>query len=137
MAEALFKDILEERKEPGEEFIVSSAGIYAYEGDSASSEAMDVMRIEFGIDISSHRARVLDDRDIKESFIILVMTKHHREMILDIYPEAADKVYTLKEFAESESDSPDVSDPFGMDYEVYKDCASEIEELLLKIADKV
>ncbi|HBR01955.1 MAG TPA: low molecular weight protein arginine phosphatase [Ruminiclostridium sp.] len=137
MAEALFKDILKERDGLGAEFSVFSAGIYAYEGDPAAYEAIDAMKEEFGIDISSHRARVLDDQDIREAYIILVMTRHHREMILELYPEAADKVYTLKEYAGEEGGDPDICDPFGGDYEVYKGCSSEIEAMLLNAADRL
>lgn len=137
MAEALFRELLEERDDLKEELSVTSAGIYPYEGDPANYEAVEVMKQEFGIDISSHRARILDDSDMKDAYLILVMTVHHREMILDIYPEAADRVYTLKDFAEEDEESPDVCDPYGNGYKVYKDCASEIEALLLNIIDKI
>lgn len=137
MAEALFKNLIQERDDLNEEISVSSAGVYAYEGDPASTEARKTMKEEFGVDISAHRAKVLDDRDIRESYLVLTMTAHHRKMILEIYPEAADKVYTLKNFAQAEGESPDVCDPFGQDYETYKDCACEIEALLLDILDKI
>lgn len=136
MAEALFRDLLKEHN-LHKNFVVGSAGIYAFENDPASHEAIEVMKEEYGIDISSHRARVLFDTDIKESWLILTMTENHRRMILDIYPEAADKVYTLKNYAEADDENPDVCDPFGMDYDTYNHCAGEIEGLLLKIMDKI
>jgi len=136
MAEALFKKLLKERN-LHKNFEVGSAGVYAFEHDPASYEAISVMQEEYGTDISSHRARVLTDTDIKENWLILTMTEHHREMILDIYPEGADKVFTIKEYAGADDENPDISDPFGMDYDTYKYCAEEIEGLLLKIIDKL
>jgi len=135
MAEALFNSLLDQRDKRDIE--VSSAGIYAFENDPASHEAIEVLRNEYGIDITSHRARVLDTDDIRSAWLILTMTEDHRRMILDIWPEAADKVFTLKDYAEIRDNGSGISDPFGGDYEVYKQCASEIEEALMHIADKI
>ena len=136
MTEALFGRLIKERGLDSE-FTFKSAGVYAFENDPATGEAIEVMKEEYGIDISSHRAAVLDHDDIMDAWLILVMTRRHRQMILDIYPQAADKVYTLKDFAEVNDNNPDVCDPFGMDYNVYKRCAGEIEELIIKIMDKL
>jgi len=135
IAEALFRSMLEE-KGLEDEISVSSAGIYAFEGDEASSHAIDVMQNEYGIDLTRHRARVLYDDDIKEANLILVMTKHHKEMIADVYPEAVSKVHLLKEYVGLVDDT-DVSDPFGQDYDTYKRCARELEDLLLDVIDKI
>lgn len=136
MAEALFKNLLEERDDLGRKFVVSSAGVYAFEGDPATHEAIAALREDFDIDITSHRARVLDDRDIREAWLILTMTAHHKEMILELYPQAADKAYTLRDYAEA-ADGHDISDPYGRDLATYKKCAGEIESLLMDIADKL
>lgn len=137
MAEALFRNLLDLRIDLKEDFSVTSAGVYAYAGDPASSEAIRTMKEHFGINLASHRAKVLDDKDIREAWLILTMTQHHKEMILDIYPEASDKLYTLKEYAEYEGDCPDVCDPFGQDIKIYEQCAYEIEGLLQDILEKI
>lgn len=80
---------------------------------------------------------MLDFDDIMDAWLILVMTERHRNMILDVFPQAADKLFTLKSFAEVDDENPDISDPFGMDYEVYKNCAAEIETLLNRIIAKL
>lgn len=134
MAGALFTNLARQRDNSDVEAM--SAGVYAYEGDPASSMAVSVLMDEFGIDISSHRSKVLDIDDIRQAWLILVMTGRHKKMILDIYPEAADKIYTLGQYAELGGD-PDISDPYGGDYDVYKDCAYEIESALMNIMDKV
>ncbi len=135
MAEAIFQSLIEGREDLKKELLVSSAGIYAFEGDPASLEAIEVMQEEFDTNLRSHRARVLDEKDIREAYLILTMTGHHREMILELYPEAADKVYTLKGFAQEGKDG-DIPDPYGQDFDTYKECAYEIESLLLDILDK-
>lgn len=134
MAEALFMNLLE--NEEGNGFSVSSAGIYAYEGDPANTMAVDVLKNEFGINLSSHRSRILDIDDVRQAWLILVMTEHHKNMILNVYPESADKIYTLKDYAQMEGD-PDISDPYGGDYDMYKECAYEIESVLMNLMDKV
>ena len=92
MAEAIFNSLLEQRED--NDILVSSAGIYAFENDPASAMTVEVLKNEYGIDISSHRAKVLDADDIRNAWLILAMTEDHKRMILDIYPEAADKLYT-------------------------------------------
>ena len=134
MAEAIFKDIITE-KGMEEEFEVYSAGD-AFENDPASHQAIEVMKKEFNINLKNHRAKVLDGTDVERADLILTMTRHHRDMIIDIYPEAADKVHVLKEFAGLEEEL-DVIDPFGQDYDVYKSCAYEIEELLLEVLKRL
>ncbi len=135
MAEALFNHILVDRAELRNHLEGASAGIYAFEGDPASPEAIEIMAKEFGINLKTHRARVLDIQDIRESWLILTMTQHHREMILDIYPEAADKVFTLKDFTQGEAS--DITDPFGLDEKVYKNCSYDIEACLLDLFEKL
>lgn len=135
MAEALCKSLLK-KKGLASEYECSSAGVYAFEGDGASYEAISVLK-ERGMDISKHYARTLDFDMIRNSYIILAMTKDHKRMILDVFPEAADKLYTLKEYAEYDRDHWDTSDPFGFDEKVYSACMSEIEEAIFKILDKL
>jgi len=135
MAEALFRSILEAEGYDNE-YECSSAGVYAFEGDSSTVEAIEAMK-KYGLDISKHYARILDYEMIQNAYIILTMTKDHKRMILDVYPEAADKVFTLKEFAGYTEDDWDISDPFGFDVDVYEACAEEIETVLLKILDRL
>lgn len=138
MAAALFEDILNDRKGngAGEAVVVQSAGLYAYGGDPASAQAREVMAKEYKLDLTNHRATVLDDSHIRDTYLLLTMTRHHKEMLLDIYPEAADRVFTLKEFAEIGTDG-DISDPYGQDYDAYRNCALEMEELLTEVIDKL
>lgn len=135
MAEALCKRILKKRGLT-DEYDCLSAGVYAFEGDSASYEAISVLK-KNDLDISGHYARTLDFDMIRNSYIILTMTRDHKRMILDVFPEAADKLYTLKEFAEYDRNDWDISDPFGLDENAYFACMSEIENAIFKILDRL
>lgn len=135
MAEVLFRKMLQEEGYE-DEYSCSSAGVYAYEGDGASLEAIQAVK-NYDLDLSKHCAKTLDDESIQRVFIILTMTKDHKRMILDVFPEAEDKVFTLKEFADYEEKDWDISDPFGQDIKVYEDSLNEIETVLYKIMDKL
>lgn len=135
MAEALFNSILE-AEGYDKEYTCTSAGVYAFEGDNAAYEAIQAMN-NYGLDISKHYARVLTYEMIQKAYIVLTMTRDHKRMILDVYPEAADKVFTLKEYAGYTKDDWDISDPYGFNEEVYEACAEELETVLLKILDRL
>ncbi len=135
MAEALFSRILNEEGY-ADGYSCSSAGIYAFEGDPASVEARNVIR-EYGLDLTEHYARVLDDKAIRNAYLLLTMTGDHKRMILEVYPEAADKVFTLKEYAGYKRGNWDIRDPFGYDEKVYRACVQELEAVLHKILDKL
>jgi len=135
MAEALFQRILVKTGRDNE-YSCCSAGVYAYEGDPASAEARKVIE-KYGLNLSGHAARILADEAIREAFLILTMTGNHKRMLLDVYPGAADKAFTLKEFAGFDSNRWDIQDPFGQDISVYQACAEELEAALHKIMDKL
>ena len=78
----------------------SSAGMFAHEGLPASENAVLAVR-ELGGALSAHRARQLP---------------------LERFPQAADKIYTLS--------GRDVGDPFGGDLTVYRASAAAIDEAI-------
>ncbi len=135
MAEALFRKIIEDEGYK-EEYTCSSAGVYAFAGDSASREAISALR-HYNMDISGHCSRTLSYDMIRDAYIILTMTRDHKRMVVEVYPEALDKIFTLKEYAEYDGNDWDIPDPFGFDEEVYSVCVQELETILIKILDKL
>ncbi len=109
---------------------VSSAGLSAADGDTASENAQKVMS-ERGIDLSGHRARVLRGEMLEEADLVLTMSCLHRNIIRSLTPQYADKVYALCEYAGL--GEIDVADPFGGSPEQYRFCADQIEDALKKI----
>ncbi len=133
MAEGIFKAALEDDSELKNKYTCSSVGIAAFPGDSASRNAIDVLRNEWNIDISSHRSSRASSYLVDDAYLILTMTRNHKRAILAYFPGANGKVYTLKEFAKNKNDyimqnNIDICDPYGMDLETYRQCALEIKQ---------
>jgi protein-tyrosine-phosphatase len=112
---------------------VLSAGLYAGRETPASSGAQ-AAAAKRGLDLMAHRSRQLLPEYVQAANLVLTMTQSHKAAVTALAPEAADKVYTLAEYAGEQDDVPD---PFGCSWEVYEACATAIERLLDRIWDKI
>ena len=147
MAEAFMKAALDSDSELSNKYTASSAGISVFDGDTASPQAIEVMKDLWGIDLSSHRSKTLTEADINEYHLILTMTRSHKGFLVSMYPKAKDKIFTLKEFAldidnsnSSGSEynySLDITDPYGKSVQVYKRSAEEIKYIIDKLLKKL
>ncbi|WP_018248208.1 arsenate reductase/protein-tyrosine-phosphatase family protein [Orenia marismortui] len=134
MAEALLKDLLVDAGKEGYE--VKSAGISAFKGGSAASQAIEVMK-DSDIDLTTHQTTPLTKNLVKEADIILTMTQRHKLYVLDQYPEFRAKVYTLKEYSSRAEDIQAETDQIEEIYKIIdrkrnnfiSDHQEEIEEL--------
>ena len=116
------------RKATGDssEWQVVSAGINALNGQLVSPHSVSALR-QMGIDISQHRAQMLTGRLVREADYIFGLTRGHVESIVSLYPEAAEKLFVLREFEENVSDLDlDIHDPIGGPLEGYLDCRDQI-----------
>lgn len=128
MAAALFNKIAESN---GLEVKSTSAGIMALPGQKAAQNAIWLMS-QKGIDLSHHRARLLEAETLDEGDLILVMEKAH----LDVIPESyKDHAYLLSQYASDAEE--DIFDPVGGDLPVYELCVSSIEKHLQNLAKKL
>lgn len=130
MAEGIAKDLLKKENISAE---VSSAGVFATFGLSASENAVLALN-EIGIDISKHISKPLSKEMLQDAYLVLTMTKSHKNAILSKYPQFSDKVFTLFEFI---GEDKDVNDPFGRDLETYRKSAIEIKQAIEKIIKKI
>jgi protein-tyrosine-phosphatase len=105
----------------------SSAGLFASPGAPASSGAVEVMR-ERGLDLSGHRARLVDDAMLADIDWVIPMTRGHEQLLLETYSFPPDRVRTLMSFASS--GPADVADPFGGVTETYRLVRDQIESAL-------
>jgi protein-tyrosine phosphatase len=126
MAEALFRAKMAEHG-----YEVRSAGVAAFDGQSASLHAIEVMA-ERGIE-HVHQSSRLDPELVDWSDLILTMTTSHKHAVLTYFPSADGKVHTLREFVGVEGFG-DIADPFGGTLEDYRRCAEEIEESLDRLS---
>lgn len=126
MAEALFSA----KRLPGAE--VRSAGIFA-EAAPLSGHARTVLKDD-GIDFP-HTAKQLTREDIEWSTHVLAMTGSHKQYLVQNFPASANKIYTLKEFAEGVP--ADVSDPYGGSLSTYQHTYGELKKLIDKLVGKL
>lgn len=135
MAEALFKKIAQEK---GKKIQVYSCGIYADTGDYPTYDAIEIMK-EYEVDLKAHHATNIKESPIQEMDLILCATRSHKEAVQRLYPEIRNKVYTMKEYVSEKKNGQDIdiSDPWGYGMNVYRSCASEIYEVVLKLVEKI
>lgn len=105
---------------------VSSAGVWAVHGRPASENSVAVMA-ERGIDISGHIAHTLSAEDMAEADLVLVMSRDHKQMIRNTWPQYDWKVYRL---SEAVGKKKDVKDPYGGPIEQYRACADTISDYI-------
>ena len=122
MAAALAKKALGD----AQDWRVVSAGISALNGQSVSPHSVTALR-SLGLDISQHRAQMLTGRLVQEADYIFGLTRGHVEGIASLYPEAAEKLFVLREFEDDISDLDlDIHDPIGGPLEGYVECRDQI-----------
>jgi protein-tyrosine phosphatase len=122
-AEGLLRHALEARGVGGQ-VTVASAGTGAWDGAPASEGAY-LVGIEQGVDLSSHRARLLTRELVASADVILVMSRHHAVRVAEL--GGADRVHLLPEYA---GKAGEVTDPFGGELEDYRTTFSELRELV-------
>lgn len=123
MAAAVFNELC---RENGMLSTAKSAGIFANGGEKASDNAIAACH-EKGIDISGHRASRLTLDMLDESDVIVPLAASHEQILKTATGDKyADKICFIP---------PGVSDPFGGDIKVYRECLGEIEELCRKVMD--
>lgn len=127
MAEAIFKHKTNNRYE------VKSAGIFAHDGSSASPHSIEILTKQ-AITID-HKSKQLTTELVAWSDLILTMGNSHKQMILQRYPKASEKVFCLKEFAQNSK--ADIADPFGGTLDDYEKTYKEIEEAIQKLIEKL
>lgn len=128
MAEAILKS----RNLPNIE--VKSAGIYAMPGSSMSQNTKNVLD-EQHID-HEHISQPVSLENLLWANLILTMTAGHKESLLQVFPQVADKTFTLKEYV-AESVDVDVLDPFGGDMPTYRRTFQELSTLMDELEKKL
>jgi tRNA threonylcarbamoyl adenosine modification protein (Sua5/YciO/YrdC/YwlC family) len=127
MAKALLEKALKEKNR--DDIEVLSAGIMMLEGLTATEEVKGLLARE-GIDVSAHRSQMVTRDMLKKSDIILVMEKLHEKRILELVPEAKNRLFLLKEFAKINNNELDIADPIGRPYEFYAQTLGIIKEAI-------
>nr|WP_297175663.1 low molecular weight protein arginine phosphatase [uncultured Agathobaculum sp.] len=125
MAEGLF------RARGGEEktgLAASSAGLFTQDGMPASQNAV-AAAAELGADIAAHRSRMLTPEMARQARYLICITGAHYDRLCELYPDCADKVFTLVQ--------QDVADPFGGDLATYRRAAAEIDKGVQSVIERL
>lgn len=136
MADCILKNRVEKDR-LNEKIRVCSSGVSAYNGDIPTDEAILVMKDEYGLDLSSHRATNVADSNILQMDLILAMTLRHKFFLISMYPELKDKIYTLREYVGETENNANIDDPYGYGKSVYSDCAKQINDCIDKLLVKL
>jgi len=104
---------------------VLSAGTAAGHGAAASEEAELAVR-DFGADLSDHVSRPVSLAMIEDADRVFVMTRRHKQVLEEWAPEHRGKIDLL------DPGGAEVPDPMGAPAPVYRSCARQIHEALLK-----
>lgn len=94
---------------------VESGGLAVGYPEPASDNAIAALS-EIGVDISGHRSNGVPVPKLHEADKIYVMTQGHKTAIVDVFPELGERISILN-----------ISDPYGMELERYRECRDEIE----------
>jgi len=145
MAEAILKDLLD-KKDLSWKFEVSSAGLFAQDGDPPTIETQLVLE-EGGIKLEEDGATYVEDEVLEEADLILTMTEGHKIMIADRKEPGyyQGKLFALKEYTEDCKENPeeyedgvwDISDPYGGSMKTYQKCFQEIYEEIEVLVQKL
>ena len=137
--------------QPPPPLTVSSAGLSARDGAPASPYAVEAA-MTWGVDLSTHCARLLRFDMAREADLICTMTQEQAATVRDRFAVEPAKVRLLGSFASETSDAIDeqvmpllqrsglvtdseadveIFDPFGASAEAYQACAAQIRRAML------
>lgn len=86
VAEALAIKWLKDHERDIEVISRSLSTDYEPENSPASKYSIDILLDEFGIDITSHRSKLLTENDINEDTIVIGITQNHQYFIRNRFP---------------------------------------------------
>ncbi|MBU4311722.1 MAG: threonylcarbamoyl-AMP synthase [Candidatus Omnitrophica bacterium] len=121
-------------KEAGlsEKVRLDSAGTGGFGGIPAATNTIEVMKEE-GVDVSTHKGKVITPELLRKSDFIFTMEGFHKNIVLSMLPEAASKTRLLKE-------DEDIPDPIGKSLEEYRYVKgiikNQVENIFLELFKK-
>jgi protein-tyrosine phosphatase len=128
LAEAICKRMLADRLgcDPGDlparGFVVRSAGVMAYPGDTSAPPAVDAAA-ELRADLGEHRSRPVNPELLAEATDVIAMTRSHVAVLSMRFPNLGPAPILL-------CDEFDLPDPIGGDADEYRACARLIADNL-------
>jgi protein-tyrosine-phosphatase len=157
-AEGLLRRAFDQRLGPGVVTVSSAGTAISWDGRPATAEAIQATA-ERGVDITGHRARTLDPRQIAEADLVIAMTRAHVAAVLAADPSAAGRTFTVNDLAARTEGSTvgdviglvrvaatrptdrtaaaDIPDPYGEPIDTYREMAALLDDLSRRLAAAV
>jgi 16S rRNA (cytidine1402-2'-O)-methyltransferase len=117
--------------ESGVDISFSSAGILAQD-EYVCDHAAKILKNE-GIENITHRPCQIDFKFVENNDLILVMTRKHKEIIKNLFPQYEKKIFTLLEYAGF--GNGDIYDPYGKSYMEYEIVFRQIKKAIDSIIE--
>lgn len=102
-------------------WFATSAGTAVWQRLPAAEGAVRAMK-EYGIDISRHRSRSIEEIPLLDAVLILGMTQDHRDILKRLFPEKKSVIFRFADYLGSYKPG-DIPDPFGLDLSSYREVA--------------
>lgn len=134
LAEGIFNHQIKQKK-AADAFVAISAGMYVTDNEKASHHAIEVLK-PMQIDITGHRSKGVNEVFMEEAFIVITMTRAHKNALRLQYPQHGHKVFTFHEYTEGDA-SKDVEDPYGMPASFYMACSNDLSQGIEKLIEKL
>jgi protein-tyrosine-phosphatase len=115
------------------EITVASAGLHAVPGRAAHLWAVAAAK-ESGVSLETHRAQVLTLEMVTRADAIFVMDYQNLVQLRSQYPEAKNKVFMLGAYAERNSRSLEIGDPYYSDETGTRQCCKTLESCIKNLA---
>jgi protein-tyrosine-phosphatase len=131
VAAALLRDRLRQRGLTN--WTVGSAGTWAMVARGASRYSIEVAK-RGGLDISEHRANMVEENHMKHADLILTMEVGHAEALRAEFPRQAHKVHML---AEMVGRTYNIADPYGGPLEEYERMYDGLTEVIDNGLDRI
>ncbi|PKM65708.1 MAG: hypothetical protein CVU95_14065 [Firmicutes bacterium HGW-Firmicutes-2] len=128
MAEGLAKKMMGNKKA-----MILSRGISVNLEEPANLSAVNAMEKKH-ISIKNHKSKRFDPREVTDNMLILTMTSRHETYLKYHYPMLEDRVHALLAYINL---TGNIEDPYGMNQEVYDQCADQLEAAISKLMDQL
>lgn len=130
MAEGLFRKAISGRAD----FTVSSAGVAASKGSSASPETLAILK-KRGATLEGFKSRPVSEAVLNAATHVFAMTEGHLAVLESRFPDHADKFFLVREFSgiSDKRQGIDVPDPIGMGLPAYEDVAKVLDAAIPSI----
>ncbi len=133
MAEALLKLQIKDSNISSADWIVASAGCWAYPNMPATGSAAAAVS-ELGADLLDHAAQAVSAHLLEDFNLILCMENAHVAFINRHFPDHASKVFLLSEMIDQDFE---IEDPIGRSTHDYQETAREIFGIIKKGWNKI